>query len=231
MALTIATVKHDFSQGNTTTLTPDLGSTPASGNLLVSALTTLSGTDPGTITPPSGFTEINSWGGDSNPYVYLYYKKSDGTEQTAAWSWASTAKATVSYWEISGADADAPDSEDAEANSGGSTVTSQATGTLASAPTAAHDIIVWCFTDSAGRTDAGRSWADATFSEATWHPVAQNARPGVSMAFGEGADADTSATFTTTDTGDAMRGVIWEVNLPSLAGLSAGTLALMGVGI
>ena len=219
MALTIALVKDAFLQGNVTTLTPDLGSNPTSGNLLVTALTARSGTDPGAVTPPSGFTLVNSWTDGTDPYFYLYYKKSDGTEQTAAWSWVSTAKVTASYYEISGADADTPDSEEAEANSGGSSVTSQVTGTLASAPTSAHDLIAWCLTNSAGATDLGRSWADASFTEEKWHPASQGARPGVSMAFAEGGSGDTSATFSTTDTGASMRGVIWEVNLPSAGGM------------
>jgi len=76
------------SAGSTTTLTADLGSNPASGNLLIAAAG--AGAVGDSITSaPSGFTVIE---GDETGTVgcIWYYKVSVGTEQTVSVTWSLT---------------------------------------------------------------------------------------------------------------------------------------------
>jgi len=191
--------------GGATSLTPDLGEAPSTGNLLILILSTATAND--TVGTPSGWTLAQSYTGDTLT-GYVFYKTSDGTEQTVTVSWTGTEVCMAGYFSFSGfASAVLDASVDDETYVGTATqeISSGTTGTLSTECCYALTIFIAEIADniSTGTVSFSNSFTSLGYSGAS------SSRPGIRVA--SKTLESTSAvecTMTTTDTGDEMYGAM-----------------------
>lgn len=198
----IKTGRHN-SGGDITTYTPDLGSNPASGNLLIfMAGNHLSYT---VATPPSGFTLLTSSTAGAAAW-YWYYKVSVGTEQTASlvWDTAVSGIADLTEYEWDGSTPTVDTDEDV--TNINSLTNTQDSGSIT--PTSATNICIALHGSQAtNRSFDGQavdgSWIeDITFPDTGGRGVCKISR------LVNAALSSQTAQHTDTDTGDRMYGAI-----------------------
>jgi hypothetical protein len=98
--LSVSVSKSNYAgTGGGTSLIPDLGASPSSGNLLY-LIVSIEG-DSGSITTPSGWTLIQSSTGGAVSGA-VFYKTAAGTEQTVTISWTNSSTSRAWYAEFSG---------------------------------------------------------------------------------------------------------------------------------
>jgi len=202
--MSISFVKSaEAGSGSAASLTPDLGSTPTAGNLLILAGSTQ------TLAPvfsATGFTLIQDNSGNLADGCLLY-KVSDGTEQSVTLNFGTGAACRAVYLEYTGNDSSPFDVSDEDTSNVDTGVTSCGSGSAVS--TQADSIAIAAFTPRRGDyAYDGRSYSN-DFSERIATQVSTSSRPGLSIAEKVlTATGSQSTTFTTTDTGTEMWSVI-----------------------
>ena len=188
--------------GATNTFTPDLLSTPTSGNLLI--FSAGSNRNSRTVaTPPSGFTELHEVLGLGG--WAWYYKVSVGTEQTATivWSGNITGTGRLIEYEWDGSTPSVVKNDD-QTNISTST-TSQPSG--AATPTAATNICIALHgaDENSQNVDGGEAVDGSWIEDALWTQAPGDTK--ISRLV-NAALSSQEATCSTTDGGDNMYGAI-----------------------
>lgn len=208
IAATLSTIgdiiKSDRFEASSATMTSDLGSNPASGNLLILAIGASASAESLDTPPGDGFAEISrgDTGGGGN--WFWYWKISDGTEQTAAVTWSGSLAHANLYVEYSW-DGSTPVIVKNEDESGLDTVvTSQVTG--AATPDSSPNICL-----AFHGADQMVNVFDGAAIDGSWiedFSIQNNSSCGVILSRLLNAVGSQEATFSTTDTGDQMYGAI-----------------------
>lgn len=188
--------------GSTTSTSRTFTSAPTSGHLLTAALSM--SLAPVGLSEPSGWTKYAELTTGA-VRTYLYWKQSDGTETSVAWSWSSGGgfgSVNIKEWD----DAAVGPPIVAEDESNASTVvTSQGTGTAVA--TAATGLALAVFSaDTFSNTDGSRAYSNS-FSEASADGSSTRSPLYIASKAISGT-GNYSCTFSCTDTGDEMYGAI-----------------------
>ena len=204
-------VKSDFVANiSLATFSPDLGSNPASGNLLIA--TVCAGSSTALLsTPPSGFTLLHASTTGSGTW-YWYYKISVGNEQTISAIWDASINGVMRYveYEWDGSTPSVTKNENTDNIS--SNTNSQPSG--AATPTDATNICMAMHaTDGNSDSFVGQA-VDGSWIEdfAFLNNDAQQAEGKLSRLV-NAALSSQEATHTDTDTGDQMYGAIAIFNI------------------
>ena len=191
-----------------TVYTPDLLSNPTSGNLLV--VTFASDRDNRTVTsPPSGFTELHNVLGHGG--WAWYYKVSVGTEQTTSLTWDANCAGVAHYVEYEWDGSTPTIVKNDDQTNIATVVTTQASG--AATPTSATNICI-----AAHGSEVGTNVNDVQAVDGSWiEDIAFGTTQGemIMSRLVNAALSSQEATFTCTDTGDAMYGAIAVFNVVS----------------
>ncbi len=189
------------------TITVTLDSAITEGNLIYTAVSI--DKDSGAITPPSGYTLIHDFIGDSSEgeSIASAFKVAGPSESTSiTWNWVTNTSrgAQAAAVEYSGLATSSPLDVKAEAASGTTAVTSQTTGTTATTSQADELAIAIMGADSNGNVEVGRSWTNG-FTEFLWFTNPPSGNPGLSVADKIlSATGTQESTFSTTSGGDQM---------------------------
>lgn len=214
--------KGDLLQSDTESLTGnptcDLGSNPTSGSLLIFASSVSGSTNTVSVAPGDGFTLLQNQDNSSAGASGVYYKISDGDEQTVSITW-SGGSGTHTYLEID-MDGETLDSiQSVEENENlGTHVTSQDTGAIT--PSQSTNVVVaFCYTNDQTDMETGRSW---TGTETTYKTMNQNGFGGTGFDIVGYTDqsGSTEFTFSCTDTGSDAWGVLVVANIAGGGGSS-----------
>lgn len=186
-----------------TSHTHNFGFTATTGNLLVAAASWDKD-----ITGPSatGWTQVAFNTDGANTSLAMFYKISDGTETSISLSWTNADEMTIWVGELEGMVTSSVLNQSANANSGGSVVTSQSTGTT-SATTAADAFALAVFSADTGNNVAkGRSYTNG-FKEELF--IGQTDGPGLFVASKYlNATGAIESTLSIVDTGDQLAGIM-----------------------
>jgi len=206
--LTISLEKSDGAgTGGGVSITPDLGSNPASGNLLIAAVCT---NNTSTFSTPATWTHLYSASNAGISYA-VYYKTSAGTEQTVLLSWSESGR-TAGGWvgEFSGFSTPTLDqsaNDETHIGVGGAT-TSQSSGTTAVLSTSDAWAIAIFGAEIGNNVDGGRAVSNS-FTEIGTVQDTSSSRPGVFINSKTlSATSAVETTYSTTDGGDQMVGVV-----------------------
>jgi len=204
--------------------TPDMGSNPTSGNLLIlGASCSITGNT--LSTPPSGFTELHLSNAGSAASWTWYYKISDGTEQSVniVWNLSRGGRAVLLEYEWDGSVPTVTKNEDVTNIS--TIVNSQATG--AATPSSTTNILIAMHANDAFESSSETGQAvDGSWIEDTTFGTTNT--PGVKFSRLVNAAASAhEATHSDTDIGDEMYGAIAAFAVVS----AASTAVTNGTGI
>jgi len=197
--------------GNSATISCDLGSNPASGNLLVFLASSKTGSN-AIVTPPSGFSQADyvantdSLGGSS----VMYYKVSAGTEQTVEVVFTSANTGQGIYLEYSGFGSAPADPLDTTATqySTGTSDTTIGCGGPTSTPAEADSFAVFLAATGDQRRFNLTQTVDNSYSIEIEQTGSIN-RPYMAACVLELSSATAqNPTVTTTDDGDENTGII-----------------------
>lgn len=190
---------------------------PTTGNLLIACLCT--NFNPGTVTPPAGWTEIASY--TSGPYTYLYRRVVQGGDSaTVTYSFTTARRASIVVREYAGADTAAP--IDVSASNGGSG-TSLSAGTTGTIDTGNIYSEAWFGFASTSEWTSGIGFTDGyTLSHEVIEP---GAAPAIRIAANTGVTPGitTTTTVSTTSAGGNAWGCIFVIAHGPLA---AGTASM-----
>ena len=147
----------------------------------------------------------------------IYQKTSDGTETSIDWSWANTRSWNSCVQVISNATYDQANT----ANSGTTSVTSQASGTTGTLADENNQFFA-AFCSDTGTNTQNRSYTNSFTELASSSSDASSGRPGLYVASltRTGDDSAISTTLTVTDTGDQQIGAIVAYGPAAGGGLS-----------
>ena len=184
------------------TATPDLGSNPASGNLLIATFGS-DRTNRTVSSAPSGFTLLHDTLGGGR--WTWYYKISDGTEQTASLSWSGNVSGVGEYLEYEW-DGTTPTvtKNDDQTNINGS-VTTQASG--AATPTTSTNILIAVHGTDKSQNSNNAQAVDGSWSEDALFYAVVGGHLKVSSLV-NAATSSQEATHTSSGVGDEMYGAI-----------------------
>lgn len=193
------------------TLTPDLGSNPTTGNLLIATFSSNSAAV--VATPPSGFTQLHSVVG-SGTWVW-YYKVSVGTEQTASqvWTGSEGCQAVYAEYEWDGSTPTVTKNDDQTNIT--SSVNTQASG--AATPTTSNNICI----AGHGAQQASAQEASQAIDGSWVEDIAfgTSGRGEMKISSLVNVTGSQEATHTDSDTGLAMYGAIAIFDVPSGGGI------------
>lgn len=190
------------------TPTVSITSTPTSGNILISVMSSSAG-DPVVTSVPTGWT-LAATSSQFATKVYIAYKVSDGTETEAAWTTDSTSGNTTLTWvgEYSGLTGSAPNVTSATATGSGLTLSS---GTTATTSADCFAFAAWSI-DRQLSVDDDSSTFTNSFTE-VFSP-SEDFVSGLVIAGGSNTSATTAeSTITFTGTSDQICGamMVWEL--------------------
>jgi hypothetical protein len=203
--LTQAVVSNQSSPTAVTSLGATLGSSPTSGNLLVTGLGV--NKDSGAITAPSGFTIPSGMSqNETSVSGSIAYKISDGSETGSQdWSWVDSQRCVCWLAEYEIADTFDVAAKDPDPWSE-TAVTSRSTGTTATLAKAQSLAVCHWAVDTYTNVDGGRSYNPSSYTERVFVGTHD---PGCWMADRVLSSTDAAeCTFSTIDGGDQMFGRI-----------------------
>jgi len=147
-----------------TIATPDLGSNPTSGNLLIATFGS-NRINRTITTAPSGFTVLHEVVSTTAGHWVWYYKVSDGTEQTTSLTWSGNISGVAEYLEFEWDGSTPTVTKNDDQTNISTAVTTQASG--AATPTSSTNICIACHgTESSTASDFGQS-VDGSWIEDT----------------------------------------------------------------
>lgn len=187
-----------------TTFSPDLGSNPASGNLLIT--TVCAGSAAALIsTPPSGFTLLHASTTGSGTW-YWYYKISVGTEQTISAVWDAAINGVMHYVEYAWDGSTPAVIKNENTDNISSTTNSQPSG--AATPTEATNLcLAMHATDGNQNSSTNQAMDGSWIEDITFFSNDQNQAEGKLSRLVNAALSSQEATHTDTDA-DQMFGAI-----------------------
>jgi len=202
----------DTSGSFKTTYTGDLGSNPASGNILLFGACVRLGSI-GVTTPPSGFTFLT---GDNsgNDSWNLYYKISDGTEQTASIVWDTSRNGQAWYLEYEWDGSTPTVVSNENIDNVASPTNSQPSG--AATPDTATNLAIALHGSGSANNSFNAQAVDGSWIEDI--VFTNGGTPQVKFSrLVNAAVSSQEATHTDTDTGDDMYGAITIFSVPAAA--------------
>lgn len=197
-----------------TTYTPDLGSNPTSGNLLIVAFVADSSGNT-LATPPSGFTllQLNNGGNDSWTW---FFKISDGTEQTATGIWTTSRSGTGLYAEYEWDGSTPTVTKNEDATNVSTIVNSQPSG--AATPTTTTNVCIAMHGSGSGVDSESGQAIDGSWVEDLGFAV-QGAADLKFSSLVNAATSSQEATHSDTDVGEDMYGAIAIFDAAAAAGI------------